>query len=233
MKTKKYLLIQTLTTAANSLEKDIINYNWVEQSSCNCGVVLQAALGLTPKELQTKFDAGINSIPKEDVAHKSLNWKSLTQGTCSATGIPFKGVVLELYKKGFAPENITHLEYLSDKTILKEAGNTINLKSKREKLWRKNKEVVTKKTSTNWLKKLIGKKDIVTTYGDFVEQDLYYYQRKTNVIAYLKAWVSILGESAEEIQDAEEKRNKLLLQAVADENYMLASQLQKETFKSS
>jgi hypothetical protein len=77
--------------------------------------------------------------------------------------------------------------------------------------------------------KMVEVKKTVTT----TTQDHNYYSKKENVILYLKAWVAILQEEREPIQEdlsgeSKQELQERLLIAVADENYEMAAKLRDE-----
>lgn len=125
MQNKNIPLIQHLSNAINSLEKDISHYNWRSPESCNCGIVLQSCLGLTKQELETKYEV---EKTKHKYGHNNPTWLTLIQQNCSSTGVPVSGIFSELYSLGFHPEDFTHLEYLNNKAILESIPYEVRIK---------------------------------------------------------------------------------------------------------
>ena len=76
---RKDTLVKGLRTAIDALKNDTINYDWINQCSCNMGVVAQAVLEVSPdelkqlnKELFKPLDA-VNKKRKETGKDKSKN----------------------------------------------------------------------------------------------------------------------------------------------------------------
>jgi hypothetical protein len=117
-------LIESLRIAANALEKDFIHYKWIHQHSCNCGVVVQAVLGIATTKVQQLFNEATRATqfaydPKND---DFLTWRGVCQRSCSVTGEPLSNVFKVLKESGLRPEDIVHLEYLNNKAILEISG---------------------------------------------------------------------------------------------------------------
>ena len=97
------------------LQKNIISYEWFNVQSCNCGLIVQHLLNASSEEVSRRFDKSRKSVSDRD----EMNWTELVQHKCSVTGLPLDGIIKTLFKRGFKPEDIVHLEYLSNKEILK------------------------------------------------------------------------------------------------------------------
>lgn len=121
MEQKQSKLLPALKQVITALKMDTIQYDWTEQSSCNCGLAAQAMLGYTSENLASEYHkharkAGLRG--NKD----ALTWKTLVQHSCPITGIPMEGILATLYESGLTPRDIVHLEYLENPAILKEAG---------------------------------------------------------------------------------------------------------------
>lgn len=119
---KENRLLPSLKIVVNSLEKDIVHYDWHQQQSCNCGLVVQAVLNATPNEVQMLFDYGKKYS-------YTTNWQEAVKDNCSITGIPMNDVFKTLYDLGLRPEDIVHLEYLNNRAILEIAKIDIKIAS--------------------------------------------------------------------------------------------------------
>ena len=123
---KKTLKI-ALGEVINSLENDIVRYDWKNQSSCNCGLIVQSLLDANENKVNSLFQS---EREKTNIISSSplKTWKAVLQQRCTATGLPMDGVFKTLLEHSFRPEDIAHLEYLSNKGIL--AGTKIDVKYK-------------------------------------------------------------------------------------------------------
>lgn len=117
MKTK---LIKALKVAINALEKDTVEYDWYEQCSCNCGVVAQAILGKTKYEIDRDLDKASSKRWDQD-KDGAMTWKNMVKRYCDITGKSTSQIFKDLTENGMTVEDITHLEYLENKAILKRA----------------------------------------------------------------------------------------------------------------
>lgn len=113
-------LIKALIIAVNALENDIISYDWINQNSCNCGVVVQAIKNFNPEEVKDLFNLAVSQakIKRED----GLTWKFVCNNSCNITDIPTTVVFKELHNLGLTRKDIVHLEFMNNSAILKESG---------------------------------------------------------------------------------------------------------------
>ncbi len=99
-------LIDALRTAAQQLANGA-PYAWGHHGQCNCGNLAQILTPFTDQEIQ-KF------------AHQSAGeWTELAEAFCATSGAPIDLVLEKLMDAGLQPSDVQHLEYLSDKTVLK------------------------------------------------------------------------------------------------------------------
>jgi hypothetical protein len=232
---RKEKLTKSLKSAITALENGTVTYDWQKQHSCNCGVVSQAILGVTGTELKNRingeevFNHSIFEKVKDE-PEVAKTWKNLISAWCPITGTPLKQIFSDLTESGLTIDDMAHLEYLENPAILKRSGISTHHNVTTEvfdhyehipvntffgKLFGRTKMVEVKKTVTT------------TT------QDRGYYSKKENVILYLKAWVTILQEEREPIQEdlsgeSKQELQERLLIAVADENYEMAAKLRDE-----
>ena len=219
---KREKLIKILNTTITSLKSNIVDYNWEEQSKCNCGVVLQAATGNTAKKLQKLW-----ALETLNIELRNKSWQDLMQLTCSASGIPVEGVFKMLNDLGLSPYDIAHLEFMSNKAILKESGITdskMNIKR-----WEPvhTKKVVQKNV---WKQFWTGSKEIQVE-GKWIEKKVPYYASKTNLIKYLIAWKEILKIDLSDSIESNLILEKKLLHAIVNEDYELAAILRDKINK--
>lgn len=110
-------LKEALSVSINALEKDIFDYNWVQPNRCNCGVIVQAILGIDRDQVEVLFEEARQDISiLKDKSHRT--WREVCQQHCSVTGMPTHQVFHILGKHGFNPEDIVHLEYMTNPAIL-------------------------------------------------------------------------------------------------------------------
>lgn len=118
---KGNVLIKSLKTAISALEKGIVMYDWHTQSSCNCGVVVQALTDSDTKTVNILFDKARMCIPNVN-KNNFLTWREVAQQNCSVTGKPLHEVFELLVSYGLKMEDIVHLEYMNNKAIIEVSG---------------------------------------------------------------------------------------------------------------
>lgn len=109
----KQKVIKTLTTVIDSLERDYVVYDWNEQCSCNCGLVVQSALDVSKNKLEKI---------RTPLFKGSRTWKDAIKNSCSVTGKTDIQLIKDLESMGFHRSDFTHLEYLDNPVILKLSG---------------------------------------------------------------------------------------------------------------
>lgn len=98
-------VIQALRTTAFNLAK-ATDYQWGHMGSCNCGYLAQAITKLTKREIHA-------------TAMKSYgDWSEQLNDYCPSSGLPMDGIISQMLESGFEREDLTHLERLSDPTVL-------------------------------------------------------------------------------------------------------------------
>ena len=222
MKSRKQQLIDSLNRAIYSLKNNIVTYRWEKQGQCNCGIVLQAVLGEDRFQIQNRFreESKLLSLLPNNSQFQSSDrtWRNIVKNTCSATGIPTDGILKMLYDKGLSPEDIVHLEYMSNNTILEKAN--ISKTNIQEYVFVE--EDIREIKIDTFFGKLFGLKKIEKSEAKWEWQSVEYYRSKENLIKYITAWKEILKEDLSKEQDNKNTWNKQLLQAVADEDYEFA-----------
>lgn len=216
MKTRKENLIENLQIAVRSLENGSIYYNWHQQESCNCGVVAQSMLGVSPSNLKNKFltktESGdscnifnkalmantLNITGKEDREKVDASWRTAVKAYCPMTGAPLVDVFNELYEAGLSREDICHLEYMTNPLILKKSG----IDATNKKIYRKG-----------FINSILKKYDVE-----------YYYKSPKNLAKYLTAWVEILKETPD---DTKIKTNDIDELRSMEINYVASQEFEK------
>lgn len=192
METNREKLIKSLNIAINALESDIIHYDWTKQSSCNCGVVAQAVLGIEPSDLKLQLDPLFDpkTLSKRlDIKLENANptWKNGVKAYCDITGQSKIEIFNKLFSAGLRIEDIAHLEYLENPAILKKA----NIKT--SKTVNEPVEKITYVRTKNFFG--LNKTKKIVTYVDTPKEINYnYFTEKSNLIKYLTAWAEILKE---------------------------------------
>lgn len=115
---KKTKLIQGFRLILLALENKTIEYNWGRYENCNCGIVTQGLLNMSPDDIQRHMTNNKNS---RLIPGAFFGWSTQVQHFCSITGITNDKIFKSLFKVGLSTDDIIHLEYLSDKKILKRA----------------------------------------------------------------------------------------------------------------
>lgn len=244
---RKETLINGLRNAIEALKNDTINYDWSNQSSCNMGVVAQAVLEISPKELEKMnktlfkplnvFNAKRKAEGKDRIMP---SWKNAVKYACPITGKNMPEIINILESKGMSRSDIVHLEFLENPAILELSGIKKNESTRQIKIGVENKEIPSK----NWIYRLFGYTEMteVPVYESVTEYSYEneYYQKKENVILYLSAWLNILTDENLEIKvkgstDSNKETSvnleKELLHAVADEDYEKAADLRDRLAK--
>lgn len=114
-------LIQALRTTAAKLRNGS-HYAWGHHGACNCGNLVQVVTDLTEGEILRYAHQGIGE------------WTELAQEFCPITKAPIDLVIAKLVEVGLTPTDIHHVEYLTDKEVLKhlEGGFRWLKRNKRE-----------------------------------------------------------------------------------------------------
>jgi hypothetical protein len=99
-------LIDALRETARRLSAGA-EYAWGNHGSCNCGNLLQVATTLNKQEIVRLAQSGAGE------------WTEIAEEYCSTTHLPLDHLVGELINLGLTPTDIHHIEYLSDREVLK------------------------------------------------------------------------------------------------------------------
>ena len=99
-------LINALRETAARLRNGA-HYAWGHHGACNCGNLLQVVTNLTEAEILR-------------YAHTDIGeWTELAEEFCPVTNAPLTLVISKLEAMGLTPADIHHVEYLSDKEVLR------------------------------------------------------------------------------------------------------------------
>ena len=82
-------------------------YQWGHMGMCNCGFLAQAVAHLTPVEIHRRAMTGHG------------DWSEQLNDYCPSSGLPFDEVIDALTELGFDPDDLKHLERLSDPVVLR------------------------------------------------------------------------------------------------------------------
>lgn len=104
-------IIRILRKTAQNLE-DTEQYAWGHVGMCNCGHLIQSVTALSSQEI----------IQRAQQSYLD-EWTEFANDYCPATGSLVDDLVSALIREGFQLEDIHHIEYLSDKTVLNALPN--------------------------------------------------------------------------------------------------------------
>jgi len=99
-------LIEALRQTAHRL-KNGAYYAWGHHGACNCGNLVQAVTHFSKEEILRYSHTGVGE------------WTELTREFCPVTNAPLRLVITRLQEIGLTPTDIHHIEYLSDKEVLR------------------------------------------------------------------------------------------------------------------
>jgi hypothetical protein len=99
-------LVTALRETANRL-KNGAQYAWGNHGACNCGNLVQVVTDLSAGEILRYAHQGVGE------------WTELAQEFCPATNAPIDLIISKLAEIGLTPTDIHHIEYLTDKEVLR------------------------------------------------------------------------------------------------------------------
>lgn len=99
-------IIEALRGTANRLRNGA-HYAWGHHGACNCGNLLQVITAMTEGEILRWAHTG------------NGEWTELAEEYCAATNAPVNLVISKLQELGLTPSDIHHIEYLTDKEVLR------------------------------------------------------------------------------------------------------------------
>lgn len=106
MATPTIELISALRATATKLRNGA-HYAWGHHGACNCGNLLQTVTSLTEGEILRYAHTGTGE------------WTELAEEFCPVTNAPLTLLLTRLQEIGLTPSDIHHIEYLTDKEVLK------------------------------------------------------------------------------------------------------------------
>jgi hypothetical protein len=119
MATPSIKTIEALKKTVKQLENGN-RYEWGHMGSCNCGNLAQAVTSFTRAEIQ-KY-----------ALEKQGDWSNQLLDYCPTSGYPIDMIIERMVDYGFSPQDLRHLEWLSDEVVLKRMNVSFlnrNLKS--------------------------------------------------------------------------------------------------------
>lgn len=135
-----HALVRALRQTARRIAVESVIYRWGSFAHCNCGHLAQTITGLRPDEIQARASRGEGDwgsqawhtspvrFPEFDYGDRpSLDegaWEPEDHGACQVTGAPLEDVFRQLYAVGLSPEDVGHLERLSDPRVRRRLGTS-------------------------------------------------------------------------------------------------------------
>ena len=105
MSEKNPVLISALRETANRLSAGA-RYEWGHMGRCNCGHLVQTLTNLTDIEIAQSVDYQLDE------------WTEHAKDYCDGSGTKVQDLFDTLSKYGLSPDDMRHLEHLSDRRIL-------------------------------------------------------------------------------------------------------------------
>jgi hypothetical protein len=102
-------LVTALRATARRLEAGA-DYKWSDFARCNCGNLVQSITTLSPREIY------------EAAFARTGDWGEQALEFCPSSGYPIDYVLARLFALGLTPEDVRHLERLSDPRVLRALG---------------------------------------------------------------------------------------------------------------
>jgi len=99
-------LIDILRKTAKRLKKSP-EYQWGHMGSCNCGHLAQEITDLDKKEIHQR------------AMMRYGDWSEQLNDYCPHSGLPLDKVITVMLEKGLDPDDLRHLERLSDQKVLR------------------------------------------------------------------------------------------------------------------
>jgi hypothetical protein len=114
MATASIEIINALRKTADKLEKGN-PFEWGHMGSCNCGNLAQTITHFTKEEIH-RF-----------AMQKQGDWADQLIDFCPTSGYPMDLIIQKMMDIGFSKDDLTHLEWLSDTSILDKIGSQVKL----------------------------------------------------------------------------------------------------------
>lgn len=132
-------LIVVLRQTAVRLSREDVTYRWSSFAHCNCGHLAQTITGMDPAEIQRRAmrregDWGSQALQSVRRPFLDLDfgdrpaldegaWEPEDVGACQVTGAALDEVLAQMYSLGLSPDDVRHLERLSDPQVRRRLGN--------------------------------------------------------------------------------------------------------------
>lgn len=113
MATGNPTLIRALRDTAERLAAGA-RYEWGHMGRCNCGHLVQTLTDMTDVEIVRSVDGRLNE------------WTEHAKDYCDGTGSKVQDLFDTLRTCGLAPEDLRHLEHLSDRRVLARLGGGLD-----------------------------------------------------------------------------------------------------------
>ena len=107
-------LISALRKTADRVEAGA-RYEWGHMAHCNCGHLAQTVTEQSGAQIS------------HAVKHTLDEWTEHANDVCAVTGHPVEDLLDALMEYGFSRQDVQHLEWLSDKRVLRRLGENIYL----------------------------------------------------------------------------------------------------------
>jgi hypothetical protein len=109
MATISLKIIEALRTTAKKLENGH-RYEWGHMGNCNCGNLVQTITSFSRAEIH------------EYALQKNGGWSEQLIDYCPTSGYPMDMIIGKMIDFGFTAQDLRHLEWLSDKSVLAKSG---------------------------------------------------------------------------------------------------------------
>ena len=96
------------------------SYKWSHFGQCNCGNLAQTVTRLSPEQVYRAAFA------------RAGDWGEQAREFCPTSGYPIDFVLQRLFELGLEPEDVQHLERLSDDRVLRRVGTAQLAHNRRE-----------------------------------------------------------------------------------------------------
>ncbi len=104
--TKIVPLVNALKLTAAKLSKNTTRYQWGHMGQCNVGHLVQTMTGMESVEIVKSIDCEMNE------------WTEHARSYCSKSGHKVEDLFDTMKQFGFGPQDVIHLENLSDRSVL-------------------------------------------------------------------------------------------------------------------
>ncbi len=139
MATPSARLVTALRETATRLRREEVTYRWSSFAHCNCGHLAQTISGFSAEDIQRRAmrregdwgsqakHVATHGFPDFDFGDRPAldegAWEPEDVGACRATGAPLDEILAHMYAIGLRPEDVAHLERLTDPVVRRRLGN--------------------------------------------------------------------------------------------------------------